>query len=726
MDASAIIQLPNNISLVQTAAGTILVNSPPETLKLILASGHQVPRIILLPPDVSAGEELGSTGFVRVGVNYASIEFLLYAQFFGNGNQCLIVTHTQSQKKRIITILEETFEGPIGDLHANNMGWLADECETVSYYKPFGRAPVSSDLCQIISLDEQPDGLIEGGTKIRHDPALQEYIFIDGDQEIGRVSSTITEQATPISYPPSGPIHQQELTLQFIGGSDGFDPDGITTCFLAWLHTESQTYATLFDTAAFMRQRLAHLGLSARQISEVVISHLHEDHIGGLPELILMGENQIQIITSDLIYQSLLRVLTAMFNLPVDEVASLFKFVPLNPGEPLEMDNRRFEAIYAVHSIPTLAIRLNSLYFSGDMRYDEEWFDELVETGVVTQNRRNELVNFAEGAAIVVQDAGGGTVHTTITKELLERLLADGRRVVLAHTQVGDLPNLGEELQNRIDFASSGQIIGMGQSVESNPEDSIMETILTSSLLARLPYDIRRQLCQNVSKLSFKKGEKIISHGELYNGVVYLVHSGLIEVRTQDLAQLRLVTGRGSIIGERSAMKAGTSKEIRRVNNTYAQSDAQLIQIDGFLFRQLADYLGLEEGFRKAEWLLNHSPFQEMLWADILDLALDLKIRYCKPGELLFKEGSLGYESYMLVSGEVKLINEEGLVKNWLKEPGILFGGRAALFNETHRFKAVTNGATELWVLDAVDLKRLHIAHPNISLRLRGNEMILQ
>ncbi|MEM8861820.1 MAG: cyclic nucleotide-binding domain-containing protein, partial [Chloroflexota bacterium] len=570
------------------------------------------------------------------------------------------------------------------------------------------------------------DGIIRGSTSIKHDQDVGEYIFRDAGSEIGRVSTAITDQATPLSFPPSGPIHQQELTLQFIGGSDGFDPDGITTCFLAWLHTESQTYATLFDTAAYMRQRLGHLGLSARQISEVVISHLHEDHIGGLPELILMGDNQIQIITSDIIYQSLLRVLTAMFNLPLDEVASLFKFVPLNPGEPLAMGSRSFEAIYAVHSIPTLAIRLNTLYFSGDMRYDEEWFDELVQTGVVKQERRDELVSFAEGAAIIVQDAGGGTVHTTITKELLERLLADGRRVILAHTKSADLPNLDADQEKRIDFASSGRIIGMGESVAFNPEDGIMETILTSSLLARLPYDIRRKLSENVTKIAFKKGEKIISHGELYNGIVYLVHSGLIEVRTQDLAQLRLVTGRGSIIGERSALKQNGDQEIRRINNTYAQSDAELIQIDGVLFRQLADYLGLEEGFRKAEWLLNHSPFQEMLWADILDLALDLKIRRCPAGEVLYEIGTPGYESYLLVSGSVDLTDKNGLVKNRLNEPGFLFGGRASLFNEMHQFNAVTTESAEVWVLHSVDLKRLHIAHPNISLRLRGDEMVLK
>lgn len=724
VEKSIVIGLPNNVSLVPTATGSVLVHSPPETLKLILSHGYEIPEIILIPEDVSAGQELGSTGFVRSGINYASVEFLLYAQFFGKGNKCLIVTHTQAQRYRLETILTETFMGPVDSMYARDMSWLAKECQLVSYFPPLGRAPEWPDLCDIVSLDQMTDGIIRDQTSIVIDRETNEYVFTDHGSEIARVSTGITEQAKPISFPPAGPIHQQELTLQFIGGSDGFDPDGITTCFLAWVHTQSNTYATLFDTAAFMRQRLGHLGLSTRQISEVVISHLHEDHIAGLPELILMGENQIQLITSDLIYASLLKVLTAIFNLPTDEVASLFQFVPLNPGTPLVFEGREFNALYAVHSIPTLAIRLNDLYFSGDMRYDEVWFDELVAEDVLTKERRNELVGFAEGAAVIVQDAGGGTIHTTITRELLERLLSGGRQVILAHTKPEILPHLAKGLENRINFASSGHIVGMGESVEATPEESLMETIISSALFARLPYEMRQKLSQTVSTVAYKKGDKIISHGEPYNGYVYLVHSGLIEVWSFDHVELRLVAGRGSIIGERSALKNNRGQKTVRVNHTYAQADAELIQIDGELFRQLADYLGLEEAFHKAEWLLKHSPFRDMLWADILDLALDLQVRHLEAGEMLYELDTPGYESFLLVSGQIDLFNSDQQVKHQLTEAGRFFGGRATLFNELHRFKAVAQQPSEVWVLHSVDLKRLHMVHPNISLHLRGDEMM--
>src|SRR5215210_1407176 len=90
--------LSNDIHVVSTLAGDILVNAPAETLKYLLAAGLKPPRIILLPPDIPPGQQLGSSGFVRHGINYASIEFLMYATFFGAGGQrTRLVTVTLDQ-----------------------------------------------------------------------------------------------------------------------------------------------------------------------------------------------------------------------------------------------------------------------------------------------------------------------------------------------------------------------------------------------------------------------------------------------------------------------------------------------------------------------------------------------------------------------------------------------------------------------------------------------------
>ena len=72
------------------------------------------------------------------------------------------------------------------------------------------------------------------------------------------------------------------------------------------------------------------------------------------------------------------RVLSAMLNLPIEEITALFDYIPVNPGDKVTIGDRVFESIYAVHSIPTIALRVNGLYYPGDMRYDESFFDDLV------------------------------------------------------------------------------------------------------------------------------------------------------------------------------------------------------------------------------------------------------------------------------------------------------------------------------------------------------------
>lgn len=94
-------RLPNSITVVTTSAGDVLVNCPPETLKYLLANQINPPGTILIPPDIPPGSELGSGGFVRRGINYASVEFLIYSNYFVNGRKIRLITVTETQARRL-------------------------------------------------------------------------------------------------------------------------------------------------------------------------------------------------------------------------------------------------------------------------------------------------------------------------------------------------------------------------------------------------------------------------------------------------------------------------------------------------------------------------------------------------------------------------------------------------------------------------------------------------
>jgi CRP-like cAMP-binding protein/ribonuclease BN (tRNA processing enzyme) len=703
--------LPNTISVVTTAAGDVLVNCPPETLKYLMAAGITPPAIILLPPDMPPGSELGSSGFVRRGINYASVEFLIYSNYFVRGNRARLITVTEGQARRLRAILEETVTGPADPASYGGYGWLQQECAAVAVFPPLGRAPRYDDMVEIVSL-EAGGGALGATTIALEDEA---FVFREGGAEVARVSTRISDVAQPLTLAPPRPLQRQELTLQFIGGSDGFDPTGITTCFLAYLGTSVKTQATLFDAAAYVVMRLGNLGVSPSHVAEVVLSHLHEDHLAGLPELILMGSHRVRLVTSDLIYRSLLRVLGGMLALPEQDVAALFDHFPLNPGTSLELEGRRFEAIYAIHSIPTLAVRVNGVCYSGDMRYDEEWFEELVERGVLSVERRAELMRFAEGASVLVQDVGGGAIHSTLTPRLLQALMAKSQRLVLAHTSKHLLPDESGDLAARIEFAGSGHVVGHGAALPDDDHAEVMETIAACPLFARLPMPARLQLAEAARVVSRPDQATIIQEGDRSDGCAYIVHSGLVEIRVGGAAVR--VLGRGSSIGERGAILGGD-----RSSTTVARGEVELLQLTPEVFAPVAVDLGLAEAFARAEWLASVPVLRELPWGSLLDLALDFQPRQLRAGEQLFAHGDTGFEGYLLKEGAILFSDEDDEALEELRAPGEFFGGRSALYGTPRSATARATTPSEVWALATPALERLHMLYPNLLLHLRAVE----
>jgi CRP-like cAMP-binding protein/ribonuclease BN (tRNA processing enzyme) len=469
---------------------------------------------------------------------------------------------------------------------------------------------------------------------------------------------------------------------------------------------------TLFDAAAYLQIRLGNLGIAPRQIAEVILSHVHEDHLAGLPELLLMSGKRVRLLTSTIVYHSLLRVLGAMLDLPEAEVSALFDYYPLNPGQPLTLDGRRFESLYAVHSIPTIAVRVNGLYYSGDMRYDESWFDDLVRQGVLSDERRQELIRFADGAEVMVQDAGGGPVHTTITPEVLKALATKTRRLILAHTSQDALPALDTRLRSMVEIAVSGYVSGVGDKVDAPEDAEKFETLSACPLFARLPLEKRVTLARDAKIYRWQDNEMIIRDGELSDGRSYVIHSGLVDIHNQD--EVLMTLGRGRSIGERGALQGGY-----RTNNLIARGPVQLLGFDIEDLRETAVYLGLPAAFDRADWLWQQELFQRLPWSTLLDLALDFHPQQYQAGQWLFHYGEPGYECYLLVSGAVAIVNSSNERLGQFSHPGDFFGGRAALYNTLRNASAYALEASEVWALSAADLQRWQMVYTNILLHLR-------
>src|SRR5690606_17200550 len=176
--------LPNDIYVVATRAGDVLVNCPPETLKYLLAAGLTPPATVLLPPDVPAGRELGSSGFVRRGINYASVEFLIYSNYFVKGRKATLITVSAAQAERLHRVLEETISGPADPQAYGAFAWVRRECGAVAFYPPLGRAPTVDDMAVITSLEAGGGNLGEAEIAFEGEG----FVFREDGHEVAQVS----------------------------------------------------------------------------------------------------------------------------------------------------------------------------------------------------------------------------------------------------------------------------------------------------------------------------------------------------------------------------------------------------------------------------------------------------------------------------------------------------------------------------------------------------------
>jgi ribonuclease BN (tRNA processing enzyme) len=85
------------------------------------------------------------------------------------------------------------------------------------------------------------------------------------------------------------PAADQPVTVTFAGSGDAFGSGGR---YQACIHLRAAGLPgpVLLDCGATSLSALRHLGLDPGEITAVVVSHLHGDHFGGLPFLILDGQ----------------------------------------------------------------------------------------------------------------------------------------------------------------------------------------------------------------------------------------------------------------------------------------------------------------------------------------------------------------------------------------------------------------------------------------------------
>jgi ribonuclease BN (tRNA processing enzyme) len=249
-------------------------------------------------------------------------------------------------------------------------------------------------------------------------------------------------ECAPLACHGGGAAERGRLSmhLTIVGSGDAFGSGGrFNTCF--WLKTARATL--LVDCGASSLVALKALGLDHDQVDGIILSHLHGDHFGGLPFLLLDAQlvmrrtrpltiagppgSRARIEAAIEVFFP--RALTNTWRFP-------FEIIEIEPGHPTEVLGHTVSTVEVVHQsgAPSTALRIADgarlFAYSGDT----EWTDA--------------LVGIADGADLFVVECFGyaGALRGHLSWEILKLKLSQlrAKRIMLTHMNPSMLAKVAE------------------------------------------------------------------------------------------------------------------------------------------------------------------------------------------------------------------------------------------------------------------------------------------
>jgi ribonuclease BN (tRNA processing enzyme) len=247
------------------------------------------------------------------------------------------------------------------------------------------------------------------------------------------------------------------MRLTVVGSGDAFGSGGrFNACF----QVETAKATVLIDCGASSLVALRSRGLDPERLDGVVLSHLHGDHFGGLPFLLIEAQHLSRRRRPFVIAgppgtrARLAAALDVMFpGAPATKWRFSWEVVEIEPGRPCDILGHRVVTAEVSHpsGAPSTAVRfsdgITTLAYSGDT----EWTDA--------------LLPIAAGAALLIVECSGyaGHIPYHLTWEILQPRLPDlrARRIMITHMNPSVLAHLDEIRAAGVLIAADGDVLDL-------------------------------------------------------------------------------------------------------------------------------------------------------------------------------------------------------------------------------------------------------------------------
>jgi ribonuclease BN (tRNA processing enzyme) len=247
------------------------------------------------------------------------------------------------------------------------------------------------------------------------------------------------------------------MKLTIVGSGDAFGSGGrFNTCF--WLETANGTL--LVDCGASSLVALKARGLDHARVDGIVLSHLHGDHFGGLPFLLLDAQfltrrERPLLIAGPPGTRARLDVALETFfpGATRNKWRFAWEVMEIEVGRATDVLDHKVTTTEVVHysGAPSTALRLSDgeklFAYSGDT----EWVDGLVDV--------------ADGADLFIVECYGysGRLNGHLTWEILKTRLPElrARRIMITHMNPTMLAHLDEARAAGVSTAEDGAVVGI-------------------------------------------------------------------------------------------------------------------------------------------------------------------------------------------------------------------------------------------------------------------------
>jgi len=539
-----------------------------------------VPQYFVVPT-VSFVRELGP----NIGMNVAEFEFPAYCNFFFYRRRVTLIVASKEVEERIRMVFQETLFGPdvidvAQDFPAGTDAKdMPDLKRELDYFRVFdGRLMQLEDLLDFIVFNEEGVAVIEGkvpeakpeeeaakskpgeggetnggetngeaaapaaprvtlqwrtkGTKgaekgdLLFEEGEGEYVIIQNDMNAGTVSDQVVLPFMDIPPTVALKVFSPPLFgVTILGNSHGFDPVGKTSGYVLWLSRRGY----MIDPPPQSTALLLAQNIPPSLITGVIITHCHADHDAGTFQKILQ-EGRITLMTTKTIHDSFLRKYAALSGLDPLLLSKSFHFRPVKIGESVKMRGGAFKFFYSLHAIPCVGFEVflgdKSMVFSADHMNDPPKIKQLHADGVLTDWRRDQLLNFPWNHDIILHEAGIPPIHTPMTT--LSALPDDVKaRLYVVHVGANSF---------KPEYGLKPAPVGVENTLTlpcTEPENAaaleVLDLITNIDLFSTLTIHHALEILQIANLVKFNAGEYVIRRGDVGHSMM-IIASGKADV----------------------------------------------------------------------------------------------------------------------------------------------------------------------------------------------------